>query len=549
VVGKSSLREFGRRDVGRREELAVSPVAAGSAPPRVGPEVDRRALGEIFDAYHQQLYRYCLAILGDRQDAEDALQETMVKVMRALPGERREIALKPWIYRIAHNESIDLLRRRRRNVPLEETEPAVGEALADQVETRQRLRQLIADVGALPERQRASLLMRETGGLEFGEIAAALGTTPAAARQTLYEARLGLREMDAGRAMECAAVTKAISDGDGRVRRRRDIRAHLRGCEDCRRFTEEIDSRRTAFAAISPLPAVAVAAMVRGLGGGGAAAGAAGAGGTGTGLGAAGAGAAKSIGTATLLKGAATLGAAVAIGVGGADLGGVIHLDHRAHRSISPARPATAIHTSPRSDQRSTSGSPDSPTTAADRAAPGPTARTAHLGTARPLARPRRTTPPTPRAETSPPRRAAVEEGTPASAQGGTASTAAREPTEAPAPGEPAVEHPHGKGHVKQTPAAAAHGQETAATAKAKEKPDPEADAGTAAEAEITEESGSADHPEHPDHPAGHAKEAETEAVQPTSPVEATAEPEEAAAEEPEPATEPTGKDKKKKKP
>jgi RNA polymerase sigma factor (sigma-70 family) len=546
MVGKSSRREFGRRDVGRREERAVNPVAVGSAPPRVGPGVDKRALSEIFDAYHQQLYRYCLAILGDRQDAEDALQETMVKVVRALPGEQREIALKPWIYRIAHNESIDLLRRRRRNVPLEENEPAVGKALADQVETRQRLRQLITDVGALPERQRGALLMRETGGLEFEEIAAALGTTPAVARQTLYEARLGLREMDAGRAMECAAVTKAISDGDGRVRRRRDIRAHLRGCEDCRRFTEEIDSRRTAFAAISPLPAVVVAAMLRGLGGGGAAAGAAGAGGTGTGLGAAGAGAAKSIGTATILKGAATLGAVVAIGVGGADLGGVIHLGHRAHTSISPGRPATGVDPGPGSDHQSIAASPAA-TAAADGAGPGPTARTARLGSARPLAGPRRTTSPTPRANTSPPPRVDAAADPPATTPDGAARTAAvREPIEAAAPGESAVEHPHGRDHVKQTPADATHGQETAAAARTKEKPDSKAGAAAAAEAPTTE-ADSADHPEHPDHPAGHADEAKPEAAQPTSPGEASSQPEEAGTEESEAATEPPGKGKEKK--
>ena len=141
------------------------------------------------------------------------------------------------------------------------------------------------------------------------------------ARQTLYEARLGLREMEAGRAMECTAVTEALSAGDGRVRRRRDVRAHLRGCEDCRRFTEEIASRRTTFAAISPLPAVAAVGILRGLGGGGTAASAAATGGAGL-RGAAGTATAKSVGVATLLKGAATLAVVTAIGVGSADLGG-----------------------------------------------------------------------------------------------------------------------------------------------------------------------------------------------------------------------------------
>ncbi len=204
-----------------------------------------------------------MAILGNPEDAQDALQNTMVKALGALPGERREIDLKPWLYRIAHNESIELIRRRRQIVSLDEHELPPGMTLTEEVETRRRLRQLLADVGDLPERQRGALLMREAGGLKFEEIATALGTTPAVARQTVYEARLGLREMDAGRNMECTAVTKALSDGDRRVRRRRDITAHLKACPGCRLFAEEIDSRRHALASISPLPVPVAAALLR----------------------------------------------------------------------------------------------------------------------------------------------------------------------------------------------------------------------------------------------------------------------------------------------
>ncbi len=85
--------------------------------------------------------------------------------------------------------------------------------------------------------------MRELAGLDFEEIGAALGTSAAVARQTLYEARLSLRQMEEGREMSCDAVTRALSDGDGRVTRRRDVRAHLRDCAGCRAFRDEIKSR------------------------------------------------------------------------------------------------------------------------------------------------------------------------------------------------------------------------------------------------------------------------------------------------------------------
>jgi RNA polymerase sigma factor (sigma-70 family) len=229
---------------------------------------DQRAVASIFKRYNQELFRYCAAIVGNPEDARDALQNTMVKLLAALPGERREIQLKPWLYRVAHNESVEILRRRR---PLEEIEP---EALAGDpgpeasAESRERLRHLISDLGELPERQRGALVMRELGGLGFEEIGAAFETSGAVARQTVYEARLGLREMERGRAMGCDEVRRKLSDGDRRVFRRRDVRAHLRHCAECREFERAIGERRDELAAIAPLPALAAAGLLKGVLGG-----------------------------------------------------------------------------------------------------------------------------------------------------------------------------------------------------------------------------------------------------------------------------------------
>ena len=145
---------------------------------RRAAEGEERAFAAIFDRYHQPLYRYCAAIVGDPQDAQDALQNTMLKVLRALPGEGREIRLKPWLYRIAHNESIDLLRRRRDTRELGAELAAPGPPLAEELSARERLRQLLSDLDELPERQRGALVMRELAGLDFDGIATALGTSP-----------------------------------------------------------------------------------------------------------------------------------------------------------------------------------------------------------------------------------------------------------------------------------------------------------------------------------------------------------------------------------
>jgi len=295
---------------------------------------DEAAFATIFRRYHQSLYRFSLAIVGNPDDASEALQNTMIKVLRALPGEERKIDLKPWLYRIAHNESIDLLRRRRETSQLAVEQVAPGYGLAEDAATRERLRRLLTDLKELPERQREVLVMREMAGLEFEEIGSALDTSGAVARQTLYEARQSLRQMEEGREMSCATVTKALSDGDGRVTRRRDVRAHLRNCAQCQAFRDEIKSRQHDLAALSPLPALAAAGMLQGLVGGshGAAAG----GGLATTLGG---GAAKTIGASAAAKGVATAAVVAAIGVTAADRSGVIHLGLPGEQPAKSAEP------------------------------------------------------------------------------------------------------------------------------------------------------------------------------------------------------------------
>ncbi|HEX6753401.1 MAG TPA: RNA polymerase sigma factor [Solirubrobacterales bacterium] len=280
---------------------------------------EEQAFATIFRRYHQQIYRFCLSMLGDREDARDALQNTMVKALQALPGERRHIELKPWLYRVAHNESINLLRKRREATGADLEAIPSPESLTDTAARRERLRQLLRDLAELPERQRSALVMRELGGLSFEQIGAAFDTSSAVARQAVYEARLGLRELDEGREMSCEEVMHRLSDGDGRVSRRRDLRAHLRACADCRAFRDAIGTRRRDLAALAPLPAVASAGILQAVIGGapGAAGGAAG---TATVV----AGAGKAVSAGLVAKSAATVVVVAAVGASAADRSGLV---------------------------------------------------------------------------------------------------------------------------------------------------------------------------------------------------------------------------------
>jgi RNA polymerase sigma factor (sigma-70 family) len=285
---------------------------------------DRRAFEAIFRHHHQGLYRFCMAIVADPQDAQEALQNTMVKVLRSLPGERRRIELKPWLFRIARNEAVETLRRRRDTVELTPERAGSSQEIAETAADRERLRRLLADLGELPERQRDALLMRELAGLGFEEIAAALGTSAATARQAVYEARLNLHRMEEGRAMRCDAAMLALSEDDGRVMRRRELQAHLRDCASCRAFRGEIEERRTELAALAPLPALAAAGMLHALLGGSAQAAVTGAGG---GVAASvSAGAGKAVATSALVKAAAGVAIVATIGVSTAAREGLVDI-------------------------------------------------------------------------------------------------------------------------------------------------------------------------------------------------------------------------------
>lgn len=230
---------------------------------RVG-EADEQAFTELYTRHHQALYRYCRAILRDDADAQDALQSTWTRALVALRDGRRDAPLRPWLYRIAHNEAISFMRRRNRPAdPVPDR--LVPEASAEQqVIERERFAMLLADLRALSDRPRGALVMRELNGLSHEEIASALDTSVAGAKQSIYEARRELAEFAQGRAADCDDICRRISDGDGRVLRGRHIRAHLRGCPACAAFAQAIGVRHAGLNGMLPLlPAGAAAALLQ----------------------------------------------------------------------------------------------------------------------------------------------------------------------------------------------------------------------------------------------------------------------------------------------
>ena len=227
---------------------------------------DDAAFTTLYERYYGPLLGYTRSILLDGEDARDATQNALENALRALPGRDTGRPLRPWLYKIAHNEAITIVRRRRPQSELVEAfEPTVPGPEVD-AEQRGRLAQLVEDLRTLPERQRGALVMRELNGLSYDEIGIALGLSNEAARRAVFDARTALHDAADGRATACASVRHSISDGDRRSLRARGIRAHLRSCDDCASFQRSIAARGADLHALTPW--MSGAAILGTLGGG-----------------------------------------------------------------------------------------------------------------------------------------------------------------------------------------------------------------------------------------------------------------------------------------
>jgi RNA polymerase sigma factor (sigma-70 family) len=328
---------------------------------RLAGEGNERAFAVLYERYHQALYRYCRSLVRMEVDAQDALQSTFTAALVALQHGQRDAPLRPWLFRIAHNESISLLRRRRPEEELSEAIESTTPSAERSAEDRARLASLVADLADLPERQRGALLMRELSGLSHEEIADVLGVSLGAAKQTIFEARRSLAEFAEGRTMACDEVQRVISDGDGRALRARRVRAHLRDCARCAAFAAAIPAREADLLALAPALPIAAAsgilAHVTSAGSGSSG----GAGATGVAASATG----KAATTVLSLK--AVSAGVVMVTAAAAGTAGVLHALPGSHARTARSHTPTITH---RPASRTTSGSA-APSAAAAHSGPG----------------------------------------------------------------------------------------------------------------------------------------------------------------------------------
>ena len=148
----------------------------------------------IAERYRDRLVGYASHMLRARgyAAAEDVVQDVLLRAYRALRADSRPMALRAWLYRIAHNRCLDELRGERPAVELFEEAVGTSEDAASAAGRRERLRELVVDIQGLPPQQRSALVIRELDGLSYAELAEALDTTVPAVKSLLVRARMNL---------------------------------------------------------------------------------------------------------------------------------------------------------------------------------------------------------------------------------------------------------------------------------------------------------------------------------------------------------------------
>ena len=293
----------------------------------------------LHDRYRQRLFAYVRQMLsaGSRQDAEDVLQDVFVRAYGALRNDNREMNVRAWLYRVAHNRCIDHLRRPI--PPAAEIFEVSRKPLHDPVEEAQRrddLRRLVADVAQLPDQQRSALLMREMDGMTYADLANALDVTVPAVKSLLVRARVGLVEAAEARDADCAEIQADLLRAyDKGVKASGRARKHMRTCDCCTEYRGALRGMRRSFAALAPVGVgpLAFAAKLIGVGG------SAGAGAAASGGGAGAAVAGGTMATATACKVAAVVCTA-AIATGGA-----VEVNHKMASTDAPAKAEAATKT------------------------------------------------------------------------------------------------------------------------------------------------------------------------------------------------------------
>src|SRR4051812_1520695 len=226
----------------------------------IAKEGDERAFEMLYERHSPAILRYCRSLLRSTQEAEDVKQEVFVLAISALRRGAEPDAFRAWLYRIAHNACMSHLRTRR-PVLVADNGVLVGPAAAAEPVAghREELRQLLDDIGKLPDVQRGALLLREMDGFSYEQVGEVLGLPLSTVRASIFRARRTLQGLAEARDADCEVIQSELSElADRRGRRARHLTSHLHVCSTCRDFRDGLRRRPAVLGAVDPVGGVGV---------------------------------------------------------------------------------------------------------------------------------------------------------------------------------------------------------------------------------------------------------------------------------------------------
>ena len=206
----------------------------------------------LYDRHHAAVLSYCRHMLGSRDEAEDALQQAFVSAHADIVSTDKPIRFKAWIYAIARNRCLSILRARREQ-PTDDLDRISTAGLGEEVQHRADLKELLADMQELPEDQRAALILSELGDLSHAEIADVIECDVAKVKSLVFQARSGLLERRQARETPCQEIREQLATLKGGSLRRGPLRRHLKACPGCSEFRDDVRRQRQLVAAVLPV--------------------------------------------------------------------------------------------------------------------------------------------------------------------------------------------------------------------------------------------------------------------------------------------------------
>jgi RNA polymerase sigma-70 factor (ECF subfamily) len=159
---------------------------------------DQEAFAQLYERHFDRIYRYLVLKVGDETEAEDMTQQVFLNALQSISSFKwKGVSFSAWLFRIAHNQAVDFLRRKskRATVPLDESLAASDSNPQLLTEQRLDIKQLVGATQKLTKAQREVIALRFASGLSVAEVAKAMGKSQGAVKALQHSAVVSLRRV------------------------------------------------------------------------------------------------------------------------------------------------------------------------------------------------------------------------------------------------------------------------------------------------------------------------------------------------------------------